>query len=136
MKKLAWTLTAVLILLTLACSNQKSGNTAAPATEQTTRAASSSQPKTFTGEIMDSACAMMGGHESMMKDEGAKDAKECTLKCVNSGSKLVLYDARSKTTYQLDDQSKAKDFSGQKVKVTGEYDSGTKTISIKSIEAA
>lgn len=136
MKRLAWTPTAILILVALACSNQQGGKTPAPASGQTATEASSNEPKTFTGEIMDSACAMMGGHESMMKEEGAKDAKECTLKCATSGANLVLYDAGSKTTYQLDDQSKPKDFAGQKVKVTGEYDSATKTISVKSIQAA
>ena len=41
---------------------------------------------TYTGEIMDSHCAMMGNH-------GGKDAKTCTLGCVKGGSSFVLYDA-------------------------------------------
>src|ERR1043165_6872390 len=92
--------------------------------------------KAFTGEIMDSQCAAMGSHQAMMKGEGAKDAKDCTLKCVQGGGKFVLYDASSKTAYQLDDQSKAKEFAGQKVKVTGSGDTASKTIHVQNIEPA
>jgi len=95
------------------------------------------KPKTFTGEIMDSQCAMMGSHEKMEKMKGMPDdSKMCTLKCVEMGGKFVLYDAATKTTYQLDDQEKPKEFAGQKVKVTGTYDKATKTLHVESIEAA
>ena len=92
--------------------------------------------KEFTGEIMDSQCAAMGSHQAMMKAEGAKDAKDCTLKCVQSGGKFVLFDSSNKTAYQLDDQTKAKEFAGQKVKVTGSADAASKTIHVQNIEAA
>ncbi len=52
------------------------------------------------------------------------------------GGKFVLYSAATKTTYQLDDQEKPRDFAGQKVKVTGNYDEASKTIHVESIEAA
>jgi hypothetical protein len=67
----------------------------------------------FTGEIMDSQCAGMSGHEMMMKDENAKDAKDCTIKCVQDGGKYALYDAKTKSVYSLDDQAKAREFAGQ-----------------------
>src|SRR5262244_3152869 len=73
----------------------------------------------LTGEIMDSQCAAMSGHAMMLKDENAKDAKDCTVKCVQDGGKYVLYDSKAKSTYTLDDQNKAKEFAGQKVKVSG-----------------
>jgi hypothetical protein len=92
--------------------------------------------KVFTGEIMDSQCAAMGSHDQMMKPEGAKDAKECTLKCVQGGGKFVLYDSANKTAYQLDDQEKPKQFAGQKVKVTGTADAASKTIHVESIEGS
>ncbi len=92
--------------------------------------------KTFTGEIMDSPCANMGSHEMMMKSVGAKDAKECTLNCAKGNAKFVLYDAATKTVYQLDDQEKPKDFAGQKVKITGTVDKASKTIHIATIEGA
>lgn len=100
------------------------------------QAQEASKGKTFAGEIMDSACAKMGSHKTMMKGEGAKDAKECTDKCVQGGSKYVLYNSATKKTYQLDDQDKSKELSGQKVKVTGSYDRKTKTIHVESIDAA
>src|SRR5665213_980970 len=73
---------------------------------------------TYSGEIMDSACAKMGSHEGMMKGHpGIKDAKGCTLGCVKGGAKFVLYDESSKTVYQLDDQKKPMEFAGEKVTV-------------------
>jgi hypothetical protein len=47
----------------------------------------------------------------------------------------VLKDSAG-VTYQLDDQKKAKDFSGQNVKVTGTLDSSTNTIRISAISPA
>lgn len=93
--------------------------------------------KTYTGEIMDSQCAMNGSHEKMEKMKGMPDdSKMCTLKCVEMGGKFVLYDSAKKATYMLDDQEKPKEFAGQKVKVTGTYDKATKTIHVESIAAA
>lgn len=84
---------------------------------------------TYSGEIMDSHCAMVGNH-------GGKDAKTCTLGCVMAGSKFVLYDAGKKTVYQLDDQTKPEAFAGQKVKVMGTLDKSTKTIHVTNIQAS
>jgi len=92
--------------------------------------------KTFSGEIMDSQCAMNNSHKQMEQMKGMPDdSKMCTLKCVEMGGKFVLQDTAKKITYQLDDQEKPKEFAGQKVKVTGTYDSATKTIHIEKIEA-
>jgi Protein of unknown function (DUF5818) len=91
--------------------------------------------KDFSGEIMDSSCAKMGSHEGMMKGHpGIKDAKGCTLGCVKGGAKFVLYDASSKTVYQLDDQKKPMDFAGEKVQVSGTLDEGTSTIHVADIK--
>lgn len=92
--------------------------------------------KTYTGQIMDSDCAKMGSHEGMMKKEGTKDAKECTLACVKGGSKFVLYDSATKKTYQLDDQTKPEQFAGQNVTVTGSYDMAAKAIHVTNIHPA
>ncbi|HTG62898.1 MAG TPA: DUF5818 domain-containing protein [Terriglobia bacterium] len=100
--------------------------------------------RNFTGEIMDSQCAATGSHASMLKMSGMGDKdpndpmakKMCTQKCVQMGGKYVLYDAAEKAVYQLDDQDKAKEFAGQKVKVTGTYDEASKTIHITTIETA
>jgi|SRR6185437_4459221 len=95
--------------------------------------------RTFTGEIMDSACAAMGSHATMQKGKDATDPavkKACTEACVKMGGKYVLYNATRKATYKLDDQEKPADFAGQKVKVTGTYDAKTKTIHVTNIEPA
>lgn len=82
---------------------------------------------------MDSKCATAGSHDLMMKKLGAKDARDCTLKCAKNGS-FVLYDPDTKTVYQLDDQKKPMSFAGQKVRVSGPYDEKSQTIAIESIE--
>ena len=92
--------------------------------------------KTYTGEIMDSTCAKMGNHDAGYKLTGTNTPKDCTLACVKSGAKFVLYDATTKTTYELDDQDMAKDLAGQKVKVEGTLNNSTKTIHAAKIEAA
>src|SRR5215469_14765292 len=81
-----------------------------------------SNGRLFTGEIMDSPCAAMGTHDRMMKGVEAKDAKECSQKCVRMVGKYVLYDAVNKTTYQIDNQQKSAAYAGQKVSVKGTYD--------------
>jgi hypothetical protein len=101
------------------------------------RPAPAKEAKTFTGEVMDSACAKMNSHDQMEQMEGIpNDPKQCTLKCLETGSRLVLQDTAKNITYQLDDQGKAKPFAGQKVKISGSYDAKTKTIHVEKIEAA
>ncbi len=53
---------------------------------------------------------------------------------VKSGDKLVLADTLSKTSYQLDNQPKARDFLNKNVKVTGTLDPTTGTIRVSAIE--
>jgi uncharacterized protein YhbP (UPF0306 family) len=55
---------------------------------------------------------------------------------VKMGGKYVLFDAASKTVYELDDQSKPEQFAGQNVTVTGTLDKATKTIHLTGIKAA
>ena len=73
------------------------------------------------------------------ENQGASSAaSEQTFsgKIVKMGSKLVLTDASSKTTYQLDDQQKAQDFVNKNVKVTGVLDAGSGTIKVSAISPA
>lgn len=116
MKRLVLSLATILVVSTLSLAATKKG--------------------AFTGQTMDSQCAMMGSHDAMMKGVGAKDAKECSVKCVKMGGKFVLYNSAEKKTYQLDDQEKAMTFAGQNVKVSGTLDQGTKTIHVEKIEPA
>ena len=91
-------------------------------------------PQTFTGEIMDSQCAALGGHHVMIqKNESPKD---CTARCVKMGGQYTLFDEAKHTVYQLDDQKKPVSFAGTKVKVTGTLNSSTKTIHVTDIKAA
>ena len=84
--------------------------------------------QTYTGEIMDSQCAALGGHMIMMQK--GESAKDCTIRCVKIGGKYTLFDASTKAAYQLDDQKKAEQFAGAKVKITGTLNSATKTIKV------
>jgi hypothetical protein len=131
MKKLPLALAAAMVLLGVACGNKKE-------TESTALPAATPAPApaahTYTGEIMDSTCAAMATHETMAQGEGAKNARDCTLKCVAGGGKFVLYDGATRIAYQLDDQAKPKEFAGRRVKVTGTADVATKTIHVQSIE--
>jgi len=89
----------------------------------------------FTGEIMDEACAKDGGHQAMFKKMGTNDPKVCTEACVKGGSKYVLFES-GKNYYKLDDQKKPAAFAGQKVQVTGTLDKSSKTIHVTEIKAA
>jgi hypothetical protein len=83
--------------------------------------------KTLIGYISDSSCGLQ--HMAGM------DEKDCTLMCAKNG-KFVLADRDHKVVYQLDQsgQVKARQFSGQKVKVTGRITG--KTIRVIAIETA
>lgn len=94
-------------------------------TAQKTKA--NAQPKTVIGYISDSSCGLQ--HMAGMNE------KDCTLMCAKNG-KFVLADRDRKVVYQLDSvgQEKAREFAGQKVKITGRI-SG-KSIRVTAIEAA
>ncbi|HLG13697.1 MAG TPA: DUF5818 domain-containing protein [Blastocatellia bacterium] len=87
--------------------------------------------RTVLGYIGDSQCGLE--HPMAMGD-----AKTCTLKCIDGGGKFVLADRDHKIVYSLDDaaQEKAREFAGQKVKVTGHVDAKAKSIHVTKIEAA
>jgi Protein of unknown function (DUF5818) len=138
MRKIAFTLAGTLILLTVACSQQPSSTSSQPGAtaEQNQAAAPAAGAHTFSGEIMDSMCAGMGGHEQMLQSGKVKNAKDCTLECVKMGATYVLYNPATKTTYQLDDQKKPEQFAGDKVTVTGSLDAATNTIHVENIAAA
>jgi uncharacterized protein DUF5818 len=54
---------------------------------------------------------------------------------VKVANKLVLKDLAGKVNYELDDQDKAKQFEGKRVKVTGKLDMNTNLIHVEDIEA-
>jgi hypothetical protein len=54
-------------------------------------------------------------------------------KITKAGDKLVLQDASTQTSYQLDDQDKVKQFEGQSVKITATMDAPTNTLHVVDI---
>ena len=90
------------------------------------RPASTTAEVTVVGYISDAMCGVK--HMSGMGDD-----KNCTLACKTA---LVLADRQHKKVYELNQagQERAKEFAGQKVKVTGTLKG--KTIAVTSIEAA
>jgi hypothetical protein len=92
------------------------------------------QKVSLVGVIMDSKCAITGSHHPIMKQVGARDARDCTLKCAMDGS-FELYDPDTQDVYQLDDQQKPEPFAGVKVKVSGVYEENSQTIEVDTIEA-
>lgn len=87
---------------------------------------------TFTGEIMDSQCALQGGsHDNMIRV--GQSEKDCSLSCVKIGGAFVLYDGATKTTYKLDNQKLAEKFAGEKVKINGDLNDATKAIKVTTM---
>ena len=85
-------------------------------------------PQTFTGVITDSMC---GNDHSMMN---LKPDSKCVTACVKEGAKYALYDG--KNVYVLSDQKGPEKFAGQKVKITGTYDTAAKVLKVDSMVAA
>lgn len=80
----------------------------------------------IVGYISDKVCAEKKG------EHAATDAhKSCAQSCVQKGSEVVLLTTEGKR-YKLDQQDKAKEFTGDKVKVTGSVSGDS--ISVASIE--
>jgi len=52
-------------------------------------------PQTYKGEIIDSQCAALGGHQVMAKQ--GESEKDCTNRCVTMGGRYTLYDPATKT---------------------------------------
>jgi hypothetical protein len=83
----------------------------------------------FKGEITDEKLNCV--QTPMKATEGIKDKTACVLYWAHSvqpNSKYVLYDAATKTTYQIDDQGLVQPYVGEKVEITGSLNAATKTI--------
>jgi hypothetical protein len=93
------------------------------------------QTATFKGEITDEHLNCV--QTPMKVVDGIKDKTACVLYWAHSvqpGSKYVLYDAATKTTYQLDDQTMVQPYVAEKVEVTGTLNAATKTIKVTGIK--
>jgi hypothetical protein len=69
------------------------------------------------GYVMDAKCAPKG--MAMATNEA------CIKKCVEGGSKYVLYDSSTKKVYQLDPQSDVSEHASHHVRVYGTVDGDT-----------
>jgi Ca2+-dependent lipid-binding protein len=92
------------------------------------------------GAVMDSQCAFnvhsdAHSHEWMTKRgvQGATDEESCTQHCVKDmGGSYVL--VAKKDVYKLDDQVRAEQYAGKKVKVSGTLDETSHTVHIYEME--
>lgn len=92
------------------------------------------------GAVMDSQCAFnvhsdAHSHEWMTKRgvQGATDEESCTLHCVKDmGGSYVL--VAKKDVYKLDDQVRAEQFAGKKVKISGTLDETSHIVHIYEME--
>jgi hypothetical protein len=92
------------------------------------------------GAIVDSQCAFnvhsdARSHEWMMKRgvQGASDEESCTRHCVKDmGGSYVL--VVKNDVYKLDDQVKAEQFAGKKVKINGTLEAEAHTIHVFDME--
>ncbi len=75
----------------------------------------------------------MSQQQTSTLDE-SEDFTTLSGKILKSGDKFVLQDSIGESTYQLDDQQRAKDFEGMNVKVTGAIDKVSKSIRVTKIE--
>jgi hypothetical protein len=76
----------------------------------------------FSGYVIDESCA---------SKPAMKGNEACARKCIKGGSPAVLLTPEAKV-YKLDDQAKAVEHAGHKVKVTGTLDGDV--IKIESIK--
>src|SRR5260370_34255311 len=82
--------------------------------------------ETFTGVITDTMC---GAKHGMLK--GQPD-DQCIKTCVKGSSGYALFDG--KNVLKLSDQKSSAKYAAQRVKVTGVYNSSTKTVQDCSLE--
>lgn len=101
----------LMVLLIAVVASSSCSQSSGPAGGSQTGAATSS----LTGMVSDSMCK---ADHSPMGEQG-KDPAQCAKTCVDGGQKFVLVDSATGKAFELDDQTKAREFAGQKVTVEG-----------------
>jgi hypothetical protein len=99
--------------------NLSAQQTQTPATPDQSGAAQQTAPQSQTQQPVDA--------------QTQQAARSFEGKIAKSGGKLVLQEASTQTSYQLDDQDKAKQFEGQSVKVMATMDANTNTLHVVDI---
>src|SRR5688500_15374194 len=87
--------------------------------------ASAGTKGTWTGWISDDHCGAKGAKA---------EHKDCAVKCLGNGGKLVFYNPADEKIYSLDKQDVAEKHLGHEVKVTGELNGSA--IKVESIAMA
>jgi uncharacterized protein YdeI (BOF family) len=108
-------------------SSAQSDPDPAPSSQQPT----SQQP---TSTPQEPAATAPQQDSQMSNDMQTQEAKAFSGRIVKENGELVLKDPVAKVSYKLDDQSKAKRYSGKQVKVTGKLDMDSNTIHVDSIK--
>ena len=88
----------------------------------------------FRGPAPDTCPRIAQPQQALPPDDPDMHEKTFTGVVVKSGDKVVLLDTLSKTSYQLDDQQKAKSFLNKSVRVTGVLNPATGTIHVSAID--
>lgn len=98
-------------------------------------------PRTFRGQIADTQCALnihslTRSHAEMLKSKATGGTEgSCATYCVRYlGGDFVL--SSKAEVYRLDNQEKASQFAGKKVKITGTLEPRSKTIHLIEITPA
>lgn len=87
--------------------------------------------QTWSGQISDSMC---GASHSMMEHAGKKvNARDCTLECVKGGGKYVFVSKGKVYEIQNQELKDLETHAGHTVKLSGEMQSGGKTIKASKI---
>ena len=107
--------------------------------QQTPATQSPSTPSTQSPSSQTPAtpdASSMPQHDQTNATNSQQSARSFEGKIQKSGDKLVLQDSASSTSYQLDDQDKAKQFEGKNVKVMGTVDAASNTLHVVDISAS
>lgn len=105
-----------------------------PADQSGSQASPSSSPSQTTDQSGAQAGSTAGTASSSSTATSTDSQNSFTGSIIKSGGKYQLRSNGS--TYDLDDQSQAKSFSGKDVKVNGSLDKSSNTIKVTSIEPA
>ena len=93
------------------------------------------QSATFKGEITDEHLNCI--QTPVKAVEGITKKEGCVLYWAHfakPASKYVLYDAATKTSYQLDNQNSVQPYVGETVQITGTLNAATKTIHVTGVK--
>ena len=115
-------------------SSQSSSSSTQTPSSQTPDSSQTPSSQTPSSQTPDNSSMPQSSQTSTPSSQ--QSARSFEGKIQKSGDKLVLQDSASGTSYQLDDQDKAKQYEGKNVKVMGTVDSASNTLHVIDITAA